>query len=86
MGNARRGQRTTALDQEMIAPRGLPHREVGAEGGNRPWAEVDEPVALELCMANTETTSGQIRVRQAEFHELPAAEARVHKQVEGRQI
>src|SRR6516225_9723706 len=36
MGNARRGQRTAALDQEMIAPRGLPHREISAEGGNRP--------------------------------------------------
>jgi hypothetical protein len=35
MGNARRGQRTAALDQEMIGPRGLPRREVGAKGGNR---------------------------------------------------
>jgi hypothetical protein len=69
----------------MIAPRCLPHREVGAEGGNRPWAEVDEPVALELRMADTEPTGQEICVRQPEIHELPAAEARVHKQIEGRQ-
>jgi hypothetical protein len=74
------------LDKEVIAPDCLQHIEFGAESGNGPWAEINEPIALQLSTPDAQAACQEIIRPLAGAHELSAAEAGLHQQVKGRQV
>ena len=77
---------TPALHEEMIGAGGFSDREVRPQRLNRPWAQVDEPVPLELGVPDAQPAGGEIDVLTAQSHELATPQPGIDQQVEDGQI